>query len=50
MLRVWNVEDATEIYAFRGHAGPILGVTFSPDGRRLASSGKDKRCEWELKD
>src|SRR5262245_52757685 len=37
-VRVWEVTTGKEL-RLRGHAGPALSVTFSPDGRRLASCG-----------
>jgi hypothetical protein len=30
-----------ELHAFRGHAARIMGLSFSPDGRRLASASED---------
>src|SRR5262249_23727322 len=31
-----------ELHTLQGHAGSVLGVAFSPDGRRLASAGADR--------
>jgi WD40 repeat protein len=31
----------SELLTLRGHAGPVNGVVFSPDGKRLASAGDD---------
>jgi WD40 repeat protein len=43
--RVWDVATGKEIVCFKGHTGchasiTIRGVTFSPDGKRVASVGR----------
>jgi WD40 repeat protein/tRNA A-37 threonylcarbamoyl transferase component Bud32 len=37
-VKLWDVETGREIRSFRGHTQHVLGVAFSPDGRRLASA------------
>jgi WD40 repeat protein len=36
-VRVWAIAPAEERVIFRGHATPVEGVCFSPDGQRLVS-------------
>ena len=38
-IRLWRVEDGTLLQSLSGHADDIVGLQFSPDGRRLASCG-----------
>ncbi len=38
---VWNLETETEVFTFAGHSGSVLGITFDPGGRRLATVGND---------
>jgi eukaryotic-like serine/threonine-protein kinase len=38
-VRLWDARTGQQIALLRGHAGPVLGVAFSRDGRRLASCG-----------
>jgi RNA polymerase sigma factor (sigma-70 family) len=41
-------EDAPPPLPFEGHAGPVYSLSFSPDGKLLASSAGDVRL-WDLK-
>jgi WD40 repeat protein/serine/threonine protein kinase len=47
-VTVWDLATAEEIATYRGHAGPILSVHFSPDGRRIRSLDYDRvvKC-WD---
>ena len=52
MVRLWNVEDRTEIGALSGHTGPVYSVSFNPhrDSNLLASGGWDGTVRlWDVK-
>jgi WD40 repeat protein/serine/threonine protein kinase len=40
-VRVWDAATGQEVRALTGHTRLVLGVAFSPDGRRLASASED---------
>jgi dipeptidyl aminopeptidase/acylaminoacyl peptidase len=39
--RLWDLYTAKQATAFDGHRGPIAGLAFAPEGRRLATSSAD---------
>jgi len=49
-IRLWQVADGRQIAAWQAHGDWIRNVTFSPDGKLLASSSNDttiKVWDWE---
>jgi WD40 repeat protein/serine/threonine protein kinase len=40
-VRVWNLAGAAEKLSLSGHIGGVPGLAFGPDGKLLASTGKD---------
>ena len=49
MVRVWDTNTGKELTTLTGHAASIDEVTFSPDGRRIASCSVDRTIKiWDL--
>ena len=46
--RVWELDSGRTLATLRGHSGPVLGVSFSPDGSLVATSSNDGTAKlWE---
>ena len=49
IVRVWDIETATEFAAIPGHAGLIENVAFSPDASRLLTASQDGTARlWDV--
>src|SRR5262249_997533 len=46
-VRVWDMQTGQEIINLKGHSGGIHHVSFSHDGRRLASAGDGTVRVWD---
>ena len=45
-----DAETGRQIYTCKGHLGRVMCICFSPDGRRLASTGQDRTIRiWDVK-
>jgi len=50
-VRLWSLPDGEHIGTLEGHSAPIWCLSITPDGRMLASGGKDNTVRlWSLPD
>jgi hypothetical protein len=47
-VRVWNVEDGSELYRFKGHKTYLTRAVLSPDGKIVASASVGEVLVWEV--
>jgi WD40 repeat protein/serine/threonine protein kinase len=49
-VKVWDATTGQEILTLKGHQDRVLGVAFSPDGKRLASGSGGADCTMKIWD
>jgi WD40 repeat protein len=49
VVRLWDIASGREIRALQGHNSSVLSVSFSPDGKALASASDDQTIRlWQV--
>lgn len=49
LVRVWELRTQKNVAQFEGHAGPVLGLSFSENGYHLATAAADGVKLWDLR-
>ena len=50
-MKLWNAEDGSLVRTLEGHSDCVSSVTFSPDGKLLASGSLDSTVKlWNAED
>ena len=50
-IKLWDVENKTEIKTFRGHSDKVTSVAINHNDTMLASASADKTIKlWNIKD
>jgi WD40 repeat protein/tRNA A-37 threonylcarbamoyl transferase component Bud32 len=50
VVKLWDAETGKEVHSLQGHSDQVEGVTFRPDGRRLASASQDQTLKvWDVR-
>lgn len=48
-VRVWDQQSGRELLTLHGHSGIVTRVAFTPDGKRILSTGQDARTIlWDI--
>jgi hypothetical protein len=48
-VKVWDAHSGAELLSLRGHTCHVVAVTYSPDGRRIASTCWDEVKVWDAR-
>jgi WD40 repeat protein len=47
IVHVWDLEKGAELASLKGHTGSIKDISFSMDGKQMASIGKSEIIVWD---
>ena len=46
--KVWDARTGAEILTLKGHTGPVISASFSPDGSRIVTASRDRTAKvWD---